>query len=344
MIGRWRSQQRWLCLRGHANDPELDRCGTCGLPWWLTRPLVIGVAVVLLVALIWGGYALTQSMKRWQYQGLLQQSCADGQITAEERSQLDELVAYLGLSEGEVARLQRAVAETAPDGCPAIGVAEPDWPPAQPLHAVLDVLRNNLRVGRLREVSEALARLVPAYPSDPDLQRFRTEVEQLIRGRIQVRLVGPALVETQWLAERSVPAFALTGTERGFKLVVEPNEPTFLYAFVETSGGVILPLATSPGAAETPLEPCQSYLFPGPEPHELYPLDHADGPVDRVWVLSSRWPALDLEALASRDPIQSAPVQTALREALQRRHQGCLGGCDLRRLELERGQPSGQPR
>ena len=285
-------EQLWRCIRGHTNEADVRRCDVCRLPRWLTWYALAGAGAALLLGGIIGLMSLSHLLKAWQYKQAVHTFVQDnGQISAEERRELDKLRTYLGISPERGKRLEEEVAGTSGEVC-----CQPPVP-SQNLAEELQRIQEALEQGRWREAQQAMTAVEARYPQQTEVRHLKEALTQEVKGRMIVALLGHTSGE-QTLDGREVMVI-VTGRETGFRLSVEPHEPVYVYLYaLDRSGTLKVLFPDAPGHNDTsnPLQARGMYALPSADPERRwYPLKDKDRVIQKSYMVTSRWPARELE-------------------------------------------------
>ncbi len=290
-----------------------------------TKSLAHGIAVLLAIGI--GGYALAQQLKKWQFQSRIEEFWRDGEITGSERKELESLAGYLGVEKDRAALWETEITgKTASSGGNGSGSAA--------VHKSIESIRTDLMDGRFTSARKGMATLMSEHPDLGEVKALSDELERPVRSRIEAKLLGRA--SGQHVLNAQSALLGLTGNEVGFRLNVEAHEPIYLYVLRvgRTSGTEVLFPRTA-GANPLPAEEVR--WLPSEKPHETYTLPTKMDDDEGLIIVSSRWPAQDIERqLRLLDGAGRAEASSGIRAALQERQASPLGGCDVRSLKFSR--------
>ena len=335
-------QQKWRCLRGHENEPEMRRCEVCRLPRWVNWHAIAAAGIVLLIGLGYGGYTLSQSLKKWQYQSAVKQAWTDVVISPAEHQELDAQKIYLGLSEEQARQWEEEITGAAAE--PPLAVERPPEgasPPSREektLTAELQNIQGDLEQGRLNEARQAVTALYAKHPQDAEIGRLKEQIEQKVRSRIEVKLLGTA--SGTHILDAQVALVTLSGREASFRFYVEPYENVYFYLYGMDQAGslrVLFPVPHASGGGSNPLLAKQAYWVPSEIPEQGFPLRGEEGQIKEITMVTSRWPARELEQWgAAVAGMGGEEASHHLRQALKERQEAQVGGCDVRILQFAR--------
>ena len=324
-------EQLWRCLRGHTNEADVRRCDVCRLPRWLTWYALAGAGAALVLGGIVGLMSLSHLLKAWQYKRAVHTFVQDdGQISAEARRELDKLRTYPGISHERAMRLEKEVAGTSSEVC-----CQPSTP-SKSLAEELQRIQEALEQGRWSEAQQAMTALEARYPQQAEVRHLKEELAQEVKGRMIVALLGHTSGE-QTLDGREVMVI-LTGRETGFRLSIEPHEPMYVYLYaLDRSGQLQMLFPTAPGqnGASNPLQAGKTYALPAADPErKWYLLQDKARVIQKLYMVTSRWPARDLERWGAALAAGGVEASRALLQALHARQQAHVAWCDVRTLQF----------
>ncbi|MGH8006409.1 MAG: DUF4384 domain-containing protein, partial [Candidatus Binatia bacterium] len=244
------------------------------------------------------------------------------------------VVIYQPVIEGrEVASAQAGTAEEVaklPEAQDSQDAVEPQAPAEEDLRRI----REHLQQGRLRQALQAVESLRRAQPHEAEVQRLQAEIEREVQVRIEARVLGEA--SGHHTLNTQTALITLQGGERSFRFYIEPHEAVYLYLYRVGRGGNIEALfPQANGYSSDPLRAGQVYWLPSSDPARGYLFSHERADVEEIYIVSSRWPAHDLEQwaaeLAGQDGVQAGD---SILRALQERKAANVGGCDVRTLQF----------
>lgn len=334
--------QRWRCLRGHDNEAEVRRCDVCRLPWWITRSTLVGAGAILLLGGIMVVMLLSQFLKEWQYVSQFRQFWNDDHmISPPERSQLEQLATYLRVPPEKARQWEAAVSGTKEASLPKPSErGSRSLEPFGTLEQELHHIREALEQGHFSEVRQAVTALATRHPQHTEVQHLQKALDQEVQGRITVKLLGQTYGQS--MLNAPVALMVLTGHETDFRLYVEPQEQVHFYLYsVDRSGNiaVLFPTSRLSNGASNPLQPGRAYELPSPDPQQRwYPLKRQGHVVQDLYMVSSRWPARELEQWGT-ELVKAGGIEAGrnLLKALQGRQQAHVGGCHVRTLQFAGG-------
>jgi hypothetical protein len=200
--------------------------------------------------------------------------------------------------------------------------------PTVPEEELRRIRQDLLEQGRFRDARQALATLATAYPQDQEVGRLKGEIELDVKADIELRVRG----ETggRYVTDSSVTIVGVGG--ESFRLYVEPHEEMYVYLYLRDDAGKTKLLFPDSGTNGTsgPLRPGQAYWLPSPDPDNGYPFHRNGRGVKEVYVVSSRWPARELEQKGRELAAKEDETDGHLLQALKDRHEAQMGGCEVR--------------
>lgn len=319
-------QQPWRCLRGHVNEPEVRRCAVCRLPWWVKWHTLVGTAAIVLVGGVIGLVVGISLLKEREYKDAVRKFMRnDGRIDATERKELESLAKYLRAFPEPSRKWELEVTGQK--------VAGPS-PPPETITEELRRIRDALEQGRFADARQAIASLERTRPEDAEVRRLKEAIEQSIRVRIEVKVLGETA--GHHVLDAQAALMVLTGRETGFRLYVEPHEQVYFYLYGIDGAGRVQVLFPNPqvtGGLSNPLQPGRAYEIPATAPDtKWFPLKRGEGAVKELYSVASRWPAKELERWGAAPTGEEASRN--ILQGLQARKAAQVGGCDVRSLQF----------
>ena len=325
------SEQDWGCLRGHDNEGEGKRCEVCGFPRWVTWYTIGAAVLVVLIGLGYGSYRLSMFLQERDYAALVQRVGADdGTISPNERKQLEERAVYLRLAAEQGQRVEAEV-KTESRRLPGQEESPIEIAAGERLNA-LQRIRDDLEQGRFEQARQAIAELVTHEPDNVKVKELNAAIADRLRVQIKVRMLGN--MGGRYVTDRPSTMLAFRG-ER-LRLIVEPGETVHFYVYaVDSTGGVEPLFPEGNGVTPNPLKADKEYAIPSPDPARGFALRRGTQEIEEVYVVSSRWPARELEQWGSAlSGAKGSEAGQQLLAALQARKDARVGGNDVRIVQF----------
>ncbi len=200
-------------------------------------------------------------------------------------------------------------------------------------------IRGALTQGDFSVARQQMDWLVQQYPEHAEVGYLKTAITQDVQAQIEMTFLGGP--EGYYEPDVQSLMYTLKGSEDGFRVTIWPLENIYVYLYVRDDVGAVRslwPIWEETDAEHQPLiaSPEKAYHFPAQNvSSRWFPVEHDGRRIRDVAILTSRWPARDLERLERElGGTGGRQASQQLWARIRQRQNAQIGGVDVRLVQL----------